>query len=99
MLRHINTVDQVVRVHEGASFGLFDRGFECREINLTQRALVYVGTMVHSAILHIVRDEMLDGSNDALALDSFDDGNSRARGKVGIFPKVFEISPIHRSAI
>ena len=49
--------------------------------------------------LLIVRGKVLDGRDDALALNSFDVSHRQAGGEIGIFAVPLEISSPERSAV
>ena len=63
-----------------------------------QGALVDVGAIRRAVVLLVVGDEVLDGGDDVLALESLDVGHSQLRGQVGVLAQALETAAPYRVA-
>ena len=88
----VDTVEQVVAVHDGTclplQYGLAEGG----EINLMECALINVGTDVVAAPFLIVAGEMLDSGHDTALLQAPDILQGELAGQIGVFAEVFVIA-------
>lgn len=64
-------IHRVIRSHNGRYVSHFDRSFERREIDLSQRALIYDNMDVGSVLFFVVANVVFGTRPDSLGLDAF----------------------------
>ena len=99
VLRGVDAVDKVVRIHDGADFGFAHGGLEGRKVNLTESTFVDVGAEIVAVELLVVSGIVFGRSENLLALNAFDQSDSHAGGKKRILAQILEIAAAHGSAV
>ena len=88
----MDAVEEVVGGHDGPDVGFLDGGFKGGEVDFVEGALVDVGVDAVALELLVVGGEVLEGGEDALALDAADVGVAEAGGEPGILAVPLKIA-------
>ncbi len=75
-----------------------DRGFEGRQVDLVQRALVDGGANAAAIVFLVVGGVVLDIGDDVLGLDAVDDGHAHLGSEIGVLAERLEDAPPLRHA-
>ena len=59
VFRTVGTIEFVIRTHYGPGLGSFYGGFECRQVDFTERPLVYFGVDTETLEFLVVGDKVL----------------------------------------
>ena len=99
VLRHVQTVGEVVRIHNSAHVRFLHGGLKRRHVDFAHRALIDDGIHIVAVVFLVVTEVVLGGCTHALALHALDIGDSSACSQKGIFSEVLKIPAAQRSPI